>query len=264
MKTITLLNEKGGVGKTTLATNLAAGLARRGHTVVLMDADAQGNATEAFGLPLAPAIYDLMIRGAGWRDVLTPVPMERWAAEQSPGNLLLVRSNIETRSIPTSTNDAAVVYKRLHELRQTGRVDYVIIDTPPTPSMFHSSILFASDAVIFPTIPEEWSITGTQHALHHVRDASTQRQHNGLSAIYELGIIPTMVRRRTGVHDAIMTDIDAEFQGVPVWEPMHMAILWAECAIAKQSIFAYAPDSDKADLMNYYVSIAEEYSREQA
>jgi chromosome partitioning protein len=264
MQTITLLNEKGGTGKTTTATNLAAGLARRGHTVVLMDADAQANATEAFGLTPAPAIYDVIIRGAAWRDTLTPVPMERWTDKNTPGNLLVVRSNIETRSIPTSTNEAAVVYRRLHELRRTGRVDYVIIDTPPTPSLFHSSILLASDAVLFPTTPEDWSITGTHHALRHARDASVQRQHNNLAPIRELGVIPTMVRKRTGVHGAIMDDIDEEFRGVPVWEPMPMAILWAECALAKQSIFAYAPDSDKAALMDYYVNIVEEYSREQA
>lgn len=262
MKTITLLNEKGGVGKTTLATTLAAGLARRGHTVVLVDADAQGNATEAFGLDLAPDIYDLMIRGAGWRDTLTAVHPDRWAGDTpTPGNLLVLRSNVETRSIATSTNDTAIVYKRLHELHRTGRVDFAVIDTSPTPSMFHSSILFATDAVILPTIPEDWSIKGTQHALAHIRDASRQREYNNLAPIRELGIIPTMTRRRTGVHDAIMEDMDAEFQGVPVWESMYMAIIWAECALAKQSIFAYAPGSDKASLADYYTDLILEAAR---
>jgi chromosome partitioning protein len=265
MKTITLLNEKGGVGKTTLATTLAAALARLGHTVVLMDADAQGNATEAFDLPLAPDIYDLMIRGAAWRDTLTAVHPDRWAGDApAPGPLLVLRSNIETRSIPNSTNDTAIVYKRLHELRRTGRVDFVVIDTSPTPSMFHSSILFASDAVVLPTIAEDWSIKGAQHALTHIRDASQQRQYNNLTPIREAGIIPTMVRKRTGVHDAIMADIDADFADVPVLEPMYMAIIWAECALAKQSIFAYAPGSDKANLADYYAHIVLEACHEQA
>ena len=62
MKTITLLNEKGGVGKTTLATHLAAGLALKGSRVIMIDTDPQANATSAFALPKQPEFHDLMVR----------------------------------------------------------------------------------------------------------------------------------------------------------------------------------------------------------
>ena len=67
MKTITILNEKGGVGKTTLAITVAAGLAARGHRVLLLDSDAQGHATISLRLRKYPGLYDLMVR---WDDLL--------------------------------------------------------------------------------------------------------------------------------------------------------------------------------------------------
>ena len=70
MKTITLLNEKGGVGKTTLAIHIAAGLAIRGKRVVLVDADAQANSTSQLQIAEAPGIHDLLVREAEWNDVL--------------------------------------------------------------------------------------------------------------------------------------------------------------------------------------------------
>ena len=72
MKIVTLLNEKGGVGKTTLATHLAAGLAIRGKRVILVDADPQGHATIAFGLSKEPGFYDLIVRNAPFQKVLAP------------------------------------------------------------------------------------------------------------------------------------------------------------------------------------------------
>ena len=87
MRVITLLNEKGGVGKTTLAIHIAAGLSLRGYTVVLVDADPQGNATTALGLAKEPAVHDLIVRNASWRDSLRTVHPDVYSPPefQSPG-----------------------------------------------------------------------------------------------------------------------------------------------------------------------------------
>jgi chromosome partitioning protein len=80
LKAITLLNEKGGVGKTTLATHFAAGLTLRDLRVLLIDTDPQAHATTTFGLKKEPALHDLLVREAEFTDVLRAVPAERVTA----------------------------------------------------------------------------------------------------------------------------------------------------------------------------------------
>jgi chromosome partitioning protein len=156
MKTVSLINEKGGVGKTTLAIHIAAGLAIRGSRVVLADADAQGHATVSMGLKKSPGLYDLLVRGTAFREVLVPVNPERFGVPGSPckGQLYVVPSNVETRSIPIQISDAFAVVDRFRELENL--VDVVVFDTSPTPSLLHGSIYLATDAIIYPTKCDSW------------------------------------------------------------------------------------------------------------
>jgi chromosome partitioning protein len=80
MHVITLLNEKGGVGKTTLATHIGAGLAVRGLRVIIIDADPQGHATVSLGMQRKPGLYDLLVRDASFTSVLQQVPHETYGA----------------------------------------------------------------------------------------------------------------------------------------------------------------------------------------
>ena len=133
MKVVTLLNEKGGVGKTTVATHLATGLAIKGYRVLLVDADPQGHATVMFGLSKEPGLSDLLIRNAPYQRVLRPIPPEMYEIPGEPvrGRLYLISSNVETRNISTSMSNILVFRDRLLPLETT--VDVVIVDTSPTP-----------------------------------------------------------------------------------------------------------------------------------
>ena len=84
MKTITLLNEKGGVGKTTMAMTLACGLARDGYRVMLVDSDPQATATLGLGMEHEPGFYDLIQRKQAWANLSRTIEIERIAPEVRP------------------------------------------------------------------------------------------------------------------------------------------------------------------------------------
>lgn len=239
MHVVTLLNEKGGVAKTTLAVTLASYLAIKGNSVILIDSDAQSTATAAFGIPASPGFYDLVARDAAWNEVLVPIDPAKIAQGEVKGKLWLVPGNRETRSI--NVDNAALLLNRLSEID----VDFVIIDTSPTPSMLHVLIYIATDALVYPTQLETWSVQGLAHSFRHREQYSKFRQSLGFAPIHVLGIVPTMTNLNTLEHAENLRDIRSNAPA-PVWRPLHRRILWAETAAAQRSIFAYAPDSEAA------------------
>jgi chromosome partitioning protein len=257
MRVISLINEKGGVGKTTLATHLAAGLALRGYRVVMIDADPQGNATDALGLPLAPKLYDLIIRDVAWRDVLQMVHPDVYSPpnEQSKGTLYAVASNIETRSIPTSTDDAGRFRRRVLELK--GRVDFAVIDTSPTPSLFHASITAATDWIIIPTQCEAFSsLRGVPSSLFHAEEIRTAAAQHNLNIANILAIVPNMYRTRTITHQETLEHLQTNYPSL-VTKPIRQSIVIADATVQRQLVFGYAPNSGAAAELWSLVDIAE-------
>src|SRR5262249_26881933 len=124
MKTIVCANEKGGVGKTTLAIHLAAGLAIEGQTVILIDGDPQGHSTLGLRAKKEPQIYELMARDAEWEHVLRTVPPAVYACDEPKGQLMLLPSNIETKNLATMSLNAFQLRERLAEISDS--VDTVI------------------------------------------------------------------------------------------------------------------------------------------
>lgn len=249
MKIITLLNEKGGVGKTTLATHIAAGLAIRGYKVVLADTDMQANATIAFGLPMEPGIYNLLVRPeqTTFRDVLRPVAKQRLTVpdeiDKVRGALYIIPSNAEARNIPNSIADGAIILHRFTELQ--GVVDYVIIDTSPTANLLHSAIYTATDAIIYPTRLEEWSFVGLNSAFQRRKQANVLRGSYGLTPIEVIGIVPMMTKMRTILHQDNYRKLKDAF-GSMVLEPIASRTVWAEAASNYVPLFAFEPTSTAA------------------
>ncbi len=242
MKVITLLNEKGGVGKTTLAVHVAGGLAIRGYKVMLVDADPQGHATVSVGAEKEPGLYDLLVRGAPFRDVLKIVNPEYYQPPDTPirGQLFLVPSNVETRSIPIQISDAFAVQDRFREL--DGVIDVVVFDTSPTPSLLHGAIYLATDAIIYPTKCERLSFDGLIESFKRRNDIQATRNKWGLSNLEILGIVPMMYRAGTVIHQENLNKLRAEF-GNLVWPEIPMRTVWAEASTVGQMIYAFAPDS---------------------
>lgn len=240
MKVITLLNEKGGVGKTTLATHIAAGLAVKGFRVIMIDADPQANATIAFGLQPEPAIYDLVVRKAAFRDVLRIVSPEVYEipGEQPRGLLAVVPSNIETRNIANSIADALAIRRRLDEIKTS--VDFVVFDTSPTPSLLHGSIFLATDAVLYPTTLEYFSFTGLVNSLGHMQTFRQEKRNMNLGDIVPLGIVPMMFRTQTVGHSENLTVLRDKY-GDLVWEPVRQRIVWSDATLAYRPVWNFEP-----------------------
>ena len=249
MKTITLLNECGGVGKTTLATHIAAGLALRGLRAVLVDADAQGTATLACGLAYEPGLYDLLVRGAEFSDVLRPVDPSVYAplGTKPSGSFLVIPSNIETRTIPISISDTFVVVDRFQELNDIA--DVVVFDTSPTPNLLHGSIYLATDGIIYPTKPEFNSMAGLVNSLNHRTLHQADRERRGIAPLKVLGIVPTMYRAKTAAHIAALRDIEEQFTGA-IWSPLALRTTWVEAALEGKMVYAYEPHGAASKDMN--------------
>lgn len=236
MKVITVLNEKGGVGKTTITTTVAAGLAARGYRVLIVDADAQGHATRALGLAKYPGLYDLLVRDANLQAVIKPIPTNRYGCSGS-STLGIIGSNVETRNIANSISDSYALVKRLAPL--AGMFDLVMFDTSPTPSLLHGSIYMATDIILYPTLCEFWSFDGLAESMMH--HSSVQ----GMKDIRIGGIIPTRYRAATIEHSENLNNLKEKF-GDLVWNPITERIAWAEASTYQVPIFVHDQKSDAA------------------
>lgn len=240
MKTITLLNEKGGVGKTTLATHIAAGLALEGQRVLLIDTDAQANAGSSLGIAETGGLYQLIVKDAEWRDVLAVPNPEVWGRQKPDGCLWVLPSNIETRAIPVLVSDVGILRERLEELEV--QIDVVVIDTAPTPSMLHSMIYVASDYMIYPTQCEILSMFGVAKSVSHLTQIKNTRPMLGFPSTKLIGIQPMMYAGNTLAHQHGLKLIQEQFKSL-VWEPIAARTIWREASFAQRTLFSYAPDN---------------------
>lgn len=245
MKVLTAMNEKGGVGKTTLAVHIAAGLAIDGNRVLFVDTDPQGNGTTSFDV--SPTKYQnlfgLLIDNEDWADVLVTPSPDVWAGDyEVKGRLSVLAGNIKTRLIPSATDDMWVMKRRLAELE--GLVDWVVMDTSPTPSLMNVMLLYATTHTIHPTQLEALSLNGTARTLEHI-ESHNEALPNGAMPIEVIGIQPTMYRN-TSAHNAGLGLLKDAY-GDAVYPPTVLRTVWSEASFSQKTIFAYAPESPACD-----------------
>ncbi|MGJ3241134.1 MAG: ParA family protein [Anaerolineae bacterium] len=252
MNVITVFNEKGGVGKTTLTGLIGAGLAMRGHRVLLIDADGQGDLTRNMNLPKSAGFF----RFVKWGNpnepdyVQTSQIVQRVPGDVCPENLYIVSGNNDTWGIPGSTTLAQIGTNMIARLRGLKNVfDYVLIDTQPSATTLHDGIGLITDHFICPTDPEALSaFGGLQSTIQHIdyiREQAGSRGHNKANL---LGIIPNKYRMNTNLHEHVYEKL-IEMYGAKVWDPMPLRTAIPEAQYMAATLMLDAPDLNTNDFI---------------
>jgi chromosome partitioning protein len=240
MKCITVLAEKGGVGKTTISTHIAAGLCLSGYNVMLLDADPQGHAGTALGFEKRPALYDLLVRDTtSWKDVVQTVDPQIYTPAEFTGQLGffgVVVGNEETMTISMHIKNTKL-RRRLAQIQ----MDYVIVDTNPSPSMLQEAIAVASDYVIIPTQLEPLSVRNSvSDTMGHIDPIREAAADNGLDIAKILGIIPNQKQGNVSIHTAFEEYLYNTY-GELVWPAIPRASVIPESQLKGQLLYASAP-----------------------
>ncbi len=201
---ITVTNQKGGVGKTTTAVNVAYCLARAGKKVLLVDFDPQGNATSGLGVDkqnLPGTVLDVVQNG---------VPIESVVIKTKHKNLYLVPATPHLANAEVELAKSERRFSRLKiALENTADYDFVIIDSPPSLSLLTVNGLIAAQYILLPVQAEFYALEGLGQLLE-----TMQLVRKGLNPTLELlGVVVTMVDARTTLSGQVQNEIIKYFPG---------------------------------------------------
>jgi chromosome partitioning protein len=202
-KIVSCVNQKGGVGKTTTAVNLTAGLGKLGKRVLLIDIDPQGNSTSGYGINkrgLERSSYNLLVEGAAIDDIVIKTAFEN--VDIVPADMNLAGAEIEM--IETEHRES-VLKKALAPVRD--RYDYIFLDCPPSLGIITLNALTASDTVLVPIQCEYYALEGLSQLMSTIR--LIKQRYN---PILELeGVLLTMYDSRLNLTQQVVGEVKRFF-----------------------------------------------------
>ena len=229
-KVITIVNQKGGVGKTTTAINLAAALAIYEKKTLLIDFDPQGNASSGLGIEKEePNIYHAIIGDAQFEDIIRK--------NEFLENLYIAPSNMD---LSGAEIELVKEYSREYKLKEVvskcqDKYDFIIIDCPPSLGLLTINALTAATDVLIPIQCEYYALEGVTQLLTTIRLIK-----NGLNKeLNILGVLLTMYDKRLNLSLQVAKEVQSYFKDVVFSTIIHRNVKLSEAPSFEKSIFHY-------------------------
>jgi chromosome partitioning protein len=233
MKTISITNQKGGVGKTTTAANLAAWFAANGRRVLAVDLDGQGHLATALHCEKSDALYRWVVQEQPARQVTV----------QARANLDVIANDHTSEWVKTHIQQAAFREYILSNLLANLDYDLVILDTPPSTDLLHILALVASDMLIVPANMDYLALDGIGHTQ---RTLAALNRYPGVTAPTLLGVLPTMFDRTTAETINNTNTLRHTLGPDRILPPIPRDTKIREASAHGQTIWEYAPRSQAA------------------
>lgn len=236
---IAVVNQKGGVGKTTTSVNLGAYLARAGQRVLLIDLDPQANATSGLGINhknLQQGIYEVLVSGTALSEVIVPTTVENY--HLAPATLSLAGANVEL--VPLDRREFLL---KDNLVASHNQYDYIIIDSPPSLGVLTINGLVAANEVLIPVQAEYYSLEGLSQLLETIQLVK-ENLHPDLNM---LGVVLTMFDPQYRLSNAVLEELYKYFPNEQIFRsviPRNVKL--AEAPSYGRSILHYDPRSGGA------------------
>ena len=202
-KIIAVVNQKGGVGKTTTAVNVSATLAKKGKKVLLIDSDPQGNATSGIGIEknVGKSIYDVIINDVEIEETIVESNVKNLFA--CPSNINLAGAEVELVSMMSREQK---LKERLGVLQD--KFHYIIIDCPPSLGLLTINAFTAANSLLIPIQCEYYALEGVGQLMNTIN--LVKRQLN--KSLYIEGVVLTMNDARTNLSTQVINEVKTFFK----------------------------------------------------